>query len=89
MKNPFVKQNNNALAISVALGSVAAGAAAYLFLTEKGSGIRQRISGLFAKKEEVNEHATDYMQKPRKHRKTDREELLHHAIIPEQPHITN
>ncbi|WP_448697523.1 hypothetical protein ACFGVR_12625 [Mucilaginibacter sp. AW1-3] len=96
MKNPFVKQNNGAVAISIALGSVAAGAAAYLFLTERGTGIRGqlaeqfgRLSNLFSKSEPADEHPATYLEKPHKTPKTDRNELLHHKAIQEQPNITN
>lgn len=44
MKNPFEKKDNTALVAGIAIGAVAAGAAAYLILTEKGSGIRKRIA---------------------------------------------
>ena len=89
MKNPFAKENNSALMISVAVGSAIAGAAAYLFLTENGSNTRRsitdRLAGLFAKNEPVDEHKNDYLKKPHKAPKTDREELQHHEIINEQP----
>ncbi|HTI61462.1 hypothetical protein [Mucilaginibacter sp.] len=91
MKNPFAKENNGPLIVSVAVGSAIAGAAAYLFLTEDGSNTRRsiadRFAGLFAKKEPVAEHKTDYLKKPHKAPKTDKEELLHHGIINEQPGV--
>lgn len=96
MKNPFVKQDNSVMVVSIALGSVAAGAAAYLFLTEKGAGIRNQMTDklgwlgkLFAKNEQANEHDTSYLEKPRKAPKTNKNELLHHEVINEQPDITN
>ncbi|OCX54401.1 hypothetical protein BEL04_09120 [Mucilaginibacter sp. PPCGB 2223] len=97
MKNPFVKQHNNgALVAAIALGSVAASATAYLFLTERGSGIRGRIAerfgklgNMFSKKAaEVHEEPAAYLKKSRKAPKTDREELLHHEVINEHPDLT-
>jgi len=40
MKNPFEKDNNIGLIAAILLGSVAAAAAAYLFLTEDGGDVR-------------------------------------------------
>lgn len=40
MKNPFEKQNNTGLIAAILLGSVAAAAAAYLFMTEDGADVR-------------------------------------------------
>jgi len=43
MKNPFVTQNNNGLIAAVLLGTAAAGAVAYLFLTENGAATRGKL----------------------------------------------
>jgi len=45
MKNPFVKQDHTFLIASIAVGSLAAGAAAYLFLTESGAETREKLFG--------------------------------------------
>jgi gas vesicle protein len=44
MKNPFVKQNNTALIALGITGAAAAGAIAYLYLTESGSNTRNKLS---------------------------------------------
>jgi hypothetical protein len=43
MKNPFEKENHNSLIAAVLLGSVAAGAIAYMFLSDKGAEVRIRV----------------------------------------------
>lgn len=93
MKNPFEKKSDNTVLIaSIAIGSVAAGAAAYLFSTEKGASIRRKIAdvvtGWFTKAEEVVEDHTAYLKKPMKARKTDLHEILEHGPITEQTGIT-
>ncbi len=40
MKNPFKKKDNTAIIAAVAVASLAAGAVAYLFLTDNGSDLR-------------------------------------------------
>lgn len=91
MRNPFVKTNNNTLIASVAIGSAVAGAATYLFTTEKGAEMRRHIAdtigGWFRKSEEQEADHTAYLEKPHKHRKSDREELLSHGAIVEQPGV--
>jgi gas vesicle protein len=93
MKNPFAKQDHTALIASIAIGSAAAGAATYLFTTEKGAELRRKIvdvvTGWFSKTEEVVEDHTAYLKKPHKSRKSDIQEVLEHGIIAEQPGITN
>lgn len=43
MKNPFVRENNNGLIVAVLLGSIAAGALTYLFLTDGGADAREKL----------------------------------------------
>lgn len=43
MKNPFEKQDNSAFIATVLIGSIAAGAIAYLYLTQSGSHARGGI----------------------------------------------
>lgn len=92
MKNPFARHDNTALIASLAVGSVAAGAAAYLFMTERGSNMRHQLMERFGfmRSEPVSDNnPTDYMKKPHKQPKTNRDELAHHNTITEQPSITN
>jgi len=91
MKNPFLKTNNNTLITSVAIGSAVAGAATYFFTTEKGAEMRRQIadtiSGWFRKKEVQEVDHTAYLKKPHKEPKSDRQEILAHGQIIEQPGI--
>lgn len=95
MKNPFVKQNNNAVLIaSIALGTAVVGAATYFLMTGKGSSLRQQLMERFgfaqnnqAEQQEVDH--TAYLKKPFKAAKTDRNDLLHHGTINEQPNLVN
>jgi hypothetical protein len=43
MKNPFEKDNHTGLIVAAAILTVAAGAAAFLFLTEKGEDTRKSL----------------------------------------------
>jgi gas vesicle protein len=43
MKNPFVKEDNTGLIAAIVIGSLAAGALAYLFLTDSGDAVRGNI----------------------------------------------
>ncbi len=93
MKNPFVKNTNHtALIASLALGTAAVGAAAYYLMSERGTSWRQQMMDRLgfgqAETEEETNH-TAYMQKPRKASKTDRDDLLHHSTINEQPNLVN
>lgn len=47
MKNPFAKNENPALAIGIALGTLSAGAAAYLLFTRSGTQARSWIGSRF------------------------------------------
>jgi len=44
MKNPFKKKDNTAIIATIAVASIAAGAVAYLFLTESGNGVRAGLT---------------------------------------------
>lgn len=43
MKNPFEKNNHTTLIVAAAIVSVAAGAVAFLFLTERGNDARKSL----------------------------------------------
>ncbi|TSJ44425.1 hypothetical protein FO440_09670 [Mucilaginibacter corticis] len=43
MKNPFEKENHTTLIVAVSVLAVAAGAAAFLFLTDKGEDTRKSL----------------------------------------------
>jgi len=78
MKNPFARHDNTALIASLAIGSVAAGAAAYLFMTEKGNNMRHQLMERlgFMHNEPIQQNHTDYLKRPQKQPKTDRDELI-------------
>lgn len=44
MKNPFKKQNNTPMIVLGVTGAAAAGALAYLYLTDSGSNTRNKLS---------------------------------------------
>ncbi len=93
MKNLFVKRNNHTVLIaSLALGTAAVGAAAYFLMSEKGINWRQQMMDRLgfgqAETEEEVDH-TAYLQKPHKAAKTNRDDLLHHGTINEQPNLVN
>jgi gas vesicle protein len=91
MKNPFVKEKNSALIAGVIIGSVAAAAITYLFATKKGGSIRKELCDSFASlhdkifgasgQPEQEDHHHDYLKKPHKAPKTDREALLHNQVL--------
>lgn len=90
MKNPFEKENHTGLIAGVIIGSAAAGAAAYLIFSGKGAAIRQEICSSFERirntlmgttEPEHHDHTLDYLQKPHRAPKTDREALLRHQIL--------
>ncbi|MES2376866.1 MAG: hypothetical protein V4553_09820 [Bacteroidota bacterium] len=91
MKNPFEKENHTNLIAGVIIGTAAAGVAAYLMFSGKGAVIRDEICSSFDRirntlmgtEPEHDDHAMDYLQKPHKAPKTDREALLKHEIITE------
>ena len=47
MKNPFEKEDNTGLIVAAAVGALAVGVLAYLFLTEGGSDVRRSIKHRF------------------------------------------
>ena len=57
MKNPFEKENHTVLFAAIAIAGLAAGAIAFLYLTEKGNnarkGLKKKIKGI-AKDATVN-----------------------------------
>ena len=89
MKNPFEKNDHKLLIGGIVLGSIAAGAVAYLFLTETGSQVRKELAGHFNRmldtflgntpEEQVPESEPAYLRHRGKAPKTDREELKKHA----------
>jgi hypothetical protein len=91
MRNPFEKERHTGLIAGLIIGSVAAATVSYLMLTGKGAVIRKDLADTFARlqntvfgtqeQEEEEDHSTDYLQKPRKAPKTDREALLKHEIL--------
>jgi hypothetical protein len=92
MKNPFEKENHTSLIAGVIIGTAAAGIAAYLMFSGKGATIREEICSSFDRIRntllgtpgpEEEDHHLDYLQKPHKAPKTDREALLKHEILTE------
>ena len=62
MKNPFVKEKDNtALIVSIAAGAIAAGAIAYLFMTDSGVSVREKLSESI--KEVLKDAASDIVSK--------------------------
>ena len=93
MKNPFEKNDHRILIGGAIAGSVIAGAAAYLFLTETGSAVRRQVAGsldrmkesIFGRRAEpIVEEAPEYLQKPHKAPKTNREALKKSEILHEK-----
>jgi len=67
MKNPFKKENHTALIATIAIATVAAGAIAFLYFTEKGNDTRK---GLKKKMKSVAKNAAvDAISKKMKIRK--------------------
>jgi gas vesicle protein len=92
MKNPFEKENHTNLIAGVIIGTAAAGVAAYLMFSGKGAVIRDEICNSFDRirntlmgtaESEHEDHALDYLAKPHKAPKTDRDALLKHQILTE------
>ena len=93
MKNPLEKNDHRILIGGAIAGSVIAGAAIYLFLTETGTSVRRRVADRFdrmkgsifgRKVEPIVEEVPEHLQKPRKQSKTDREGLKKNEILNEQ-----
>lgn len=94
MKNPFVRNDHRILIGGVIAGSVIAGAAAYLFLTETGTSVRRQVAdrldrlkqSIFGNRlEPVVEDVPEYLQKPRRTPKSDRNALKKNEV----PHEEN
>ena len=93
MKNPFEKNDHKVLIAGIVIGSLAAGAAAYLFLTETGSQVRRQLTGHLGRlrdtliggqpEDETAEETPAYLQQKGKAPETDREKLKKDEIIPE------
>jgi len=87
MRNPLQRNNHTLLVTGIAVGTVAIGAAAYLFLSESGEQFRGRLTShldnWFGRKEKKSpEHATPaYLQHKGAQPKTDREQLQHGDIL--------
>ena len=64
MKNPFKKSDHTVLIAGIAIASVAAGALAYLFLSESGNEARKILKKKI--KEIAKDTATDIIQKKAK-----------------------
>ena len=93
MKNPFERNDHRILIGGAIAGSVIAGAAIYLFLTETGTSVRRRVADRFDRMkgsifgrdaEPIVEEVPEHLQKPRKQSKTDREGLKKNEILNEQ-----
>ena len=93
MKNPFERNDHSVLIGGVIAGSVIAGAAAYLFLTEAGSSVRRQVAdrvdrlrlSIFGNgAQPIVEAVPEYMQKPHKAPKTNRTELKKNEILHEE-----
>ncbi len=89
MKNPFEKDDHKVFIAGIIIGSVAVGAAAYLFLTETGGTVRRELAGHFSRirasfiggGQETADDPKQYLQNPVKQPKTDREALMKHEIM--------
>ncbi len=91
MKNPFEKNDHKVLIAGIVIGSLAASAAAYLFLTETGSQVRRQLTGHLGRlrdtfiggqeEEGPAEVEPGYLQHKAKAPKTDREKLKKHEIL--------
>lgn len=92
MKNPFEKNDHRILIGGVIAGSVIAGAATYLFLTETGSSVRRQIAdrlsrmkeSIFGETAPIVEEVPEYLQKTHKAPKTNREALKKNEILHEE-----
>jgi len=60
MKNPFVKESHTGSVIAVvAIGAIAAGAIAYLYVTKQGFAFRKKLSSTVKEKKSTQ----DYLEK--------------------------
>ena len=78
MKNPFKKSDHTVLIAGIAIASVAAGALAYLFLSESGNEARKILKKKI--KEIAKDTATDIIQKKAKLSKKTSEAVADEAV---------
>ena len=78
MKNPFKKSDHTVLIAGIAIASVAAGALAYLFLSESGDETRKSLKKKI--KEIAKDAATDIIQKKAKLSKKASEAVADEAV---------
>jgi len=78
MKNPFKKSDHTVLIAGIAIASVAAGALAYLFLSESGDETRKSLKKKI--KEIAKDAATDIIQKKAKLSKKVSETVADEAV---------
>ena len=78
MKNPFKKSDHTVLIAGIAIASVAAGALAYLFLSESGDETRKSLKKKI--KEIAKDAATDIIQKKDKLSKKTSEAVADEAV---------
>jgi len=64
MKNPFVKNDNSFLIVSVAAGMLVLGSAAYFFLTDNGKETKKKLKHKV--KEGIKDKASDLVSKKTK-----------------------
>lgn len=93
MKNPFERNDNRILIGGAIAGSIIAGAAAYLFLTETGTSVRRQVAdrvdrlkqSIFGNGvEPIVEEVPEYLRKSRRASRTDREALKKNEILHEE-----
>jgi gas vesicle protein len=78
MKNPLKKSDHTVLIAGIAIASVAAGALAYLFLSESGNETRKSLKKKI--KEIAKNAATDVIQKKAKFSKKTSEAVADEAV---------
>jgi gas vesicle protein len=93
MKNPFERNDHRMLIGGAIAGSVIAGVAAYLFLTETGGSVRRHVADRMDRLKEsifgngaepIVEAVPEYLQKPHKAPKSNRGTLKKNEILHEQ-----
>ncbi|RYY37261.1 MAG: hypothetical protein EOP46_03385 [Sphingobacteriaceae bacterium] len=78
MKNPFVKRDNTKLIAAILAGSVLAGAAAYLFLTDSGTSVRGSVKKKL--KEKGKDLAADLASKKTGFSKKTLKKVANHLV---------